>query len=500
MFELFPDQIETVEKTRVAMRKHRRVFVQAPTGSGKTVFAGHIIKTLTGNFYRSWFIAPRNKLVDQASETLTRFGVAHGRITAGNEESKAFQVHVVSLNTVIRRLGNIVREPDFIFFDEAHVHIEQIIKVQEMFQRAFVICLSATPERGDGRGLTEISDTLIEGPQLAELVKLGRLSTPRYFFPPLNGTETLRWNGSECNGDDLAELFAKQRIYGRTIDLYKKHSHGKPCIVFCRRVKDAEEAAKQFRDAGFNFQCVDGSMAKKRLQAIFDGFESGEITGLTSSDLLTYGVDLPTIECLIMMRPTRSVALYFQMIGRGLRNAPGKDGCVILDQVNNIKEFGYPLLERKWDWEGKGSGGITEKLETLIQRQCPEIDFMWCDKRSCVGCPHYTGKDKKQKPIPVIDCELTEYEQQEELFVKQAAIPAYEADLNKTIVECRQVISAPGIAKMVKYAKARGKDWKWVYQSVNTQQHMVNVALLSEIGRAYGYKPGWAWHARKKIK
>lgn len=499
--QLYPDQNELIDDIRSALRKHRRVFVQAPTGSGKTVFSSFIIKRVTENNFRSWFIAPRNKLVDQASDTLTRFGVQHGRIAAGQNESKAFQVHVVSLNTLLRRLSKIIREPDFLIFDEAHVHLGQILTVQEMYPRARVICLSATPERGDGRGLNEIADVLVEGPQLSELVKLGRLSPPRYFFPDLGiDTTTLTWNGTEANADELAELFAKQKIYGRTIDLYRKHSDGKPCILFERRVKSAQYAAAQFREAGYNFQCVDGSMSPKKLQAIFDGFKRGEITGLTSSDLLTYGVDLPTIECLIMLRPTKSVALYFQMIGRGLRLAPGKDACVILDQVNNIKEFGYPLLDRKWNFKGDGSGGIIESEDNTVLRLCPEIDFMYCNKRTCAGCEHNSGKNEKQKPVAVIDCELTEYQHQEEIFIKNAARPAYQEDLDKTIMECRQVITAPAIARMVKYAKALGEDWRWVYGSINQNRHLVNVALVNEIGRAYGYKAGWAWHKVKELR
>lgn len=501
MFDLYPDQDKLIDDTRVALRKHRRVFVQAPTGSGKTVLAGYMIKRITGNNLRSWFVAPRNKLVNQASDTLSKFGVNHGRIDAKHDESKAFQVHVVSLNTLIRRLAKIIREPDFIFFDEAHVNIEQILTVQEMFPRSRVVCLSATPERGDGRGLNEIADTLIEGPQLSELVKLGRLSVPRYFFPDLGiDRGSLSWNGTEVNADELAELYAKQKIYGRTIDLYKKHSDGKPCVLFERRVKSAKFAAQQFRDAGYNFQCVDGSMTEKQLNAIFDGFRRGEIIGLTSSDLLTYGVDLPTIECLIMLRLTRSVALFYQMIGRGLRMAPGKDSCVILDQVNNIVEFGYPLLDRKWNFYGDGSGGVTEKPENTVLRVCPEIEFMWCNKKTCVGCEHYNGKNEKQKPVAVIDCEMQEYKHQEEIFIQRAARPAYQADLDKTIMECRQVITSPAIEKMVRYAKALGKDWRWIYESINKNMHLVNVALVSEIGRQYGYKTGWAWHKVKELR
>lgn len=501
MFELFPDQKKLVDDTRIQLRSHNRVFVQAPTGSGKTVFAAYIIKRLTGNNMRSWFVAPRKKLVTQASVTLSKFGVHHGHIDAKHNESRAFQVHVVSINTLLRRLSKIIRDPDFIFFDEAHVNIDQILAVQEMFPKSKVICLSATPERGDGRGLNEIAEVLIEGPQLSELVKLGRLSVPRYFYPDLGfDRNQLTWNGTEANAGELEELFAKQRVYGRTIDLYRKHSDGKPCILFERRVKSAQFAAQQFRDAGYNFQCVDGSMTGKQLDAIFEGFARGEIVGLTSSDLLTYGVDLPTIECLIMLRPTMSVALFFQMIGRGLRLAPGKDTCVILDQVNNIVEFGYPLLDRKWNFDGNGSGGIVEKPDDTVLRLCPEIEFLYCNKKTCVGCEHNKSKNEKQKPVAVIDCDLQEYKHQEEIFIKRAARPAYQADLEKTIMECRQVITAPAIEKMIIYAKALGKDWRWIYDEINTNMHIINVALVSEIGRQYGHQPGWCWHKTKELR
>jgi len=500
MFNLFPDQLETIQKARVAARTHKRFCIQSPTGSGKTVIFSSMIRSLMRNNYRAWIMLPRKKLLDQASDTLRTFGVPHGRIDATHKESKAFQIHVTSKDTLMRRIGNIIREPDYIIPDEAHVAFDQQIAVAKEFKKARFMAFTATPELPNGRGMNELYTTLVEGPQLSELVKIGRLSTPIYLYPELEGADGLNWLGEEPDADELDVLFSKQKIYGKAIRLYKEHRDGKPAILFSRRVKAAKEAAYQFRDAGYNFECVDGSMSKRALKIIFSGFREKKVTGLTSSDLLTYGVDLPTIEFLIMQKMTKSVRQYFQMCGRGLRASPGKDSCVILDQVNNINEFGYILNRRKWNFYGDGTGGVIEKPEDTVLKLCPEIEFMYCPKKSCIGCPHYSGRDKKQKPVPVVDCNFRQYQHQEELYIKNAARPAYQADLEKTIMECRQVISAPAIKRMVTYAKALGEDWRWIYEKINTRRHMVNVALISEIGRQYGYKPGWAYHKTKELR
>jgi len=489
-------QEKLIDDARVAMREHRHICVQAPTGAGKTVVFAEMIRRITGNSFRSWIVVPRNELLDQSSRSLMAAGVSHGRISAGKSESKAYPVHVVSKDTLTRRYSTIQRHPDFMFIDEAHIALDRQIEISAQFPRARMIGFTATPERRDGRGLSELYGALIKGPDLADLVTRGYLSSPRYFCPPLPGLDTVHRRGVDYDEDELEKLFRERRVYGQAIDMYQRHADGLPAICFCRSVHAAEETAAKFRAHGYRAESVDGTMTAKRRAAILDAFRAGGLNLLTSADLLTYGVDLPITQAIIMLRPTTSTALFFQMVGRGLRTADGKSACVILDHVNNIAMHGHPLQPREWNFSGRETAKEKNKQPPPL-RLCPAIDFLYCDKPSCSGCPHNPG-GTHEKPLPVIDCELKEI-QTEIPVPARADAPAYERRLNEMIAAARTIQPGP-IGDLLTAARVLGHDWRWVYDQVNGLNHVVNVALLSEMGRQLNYKPGWVWHAVKDVR
>jgi len=493
-------QKRIIDEARVSMRSNRHICVQAPTGSGKTVIFTEITRRITGNNLRTWVMVPRNELLDQASKMLKGAGIPHGRIAAGIQESKAFQVHVVSKDTLIRRYDRILKSPDFLVVDEAHIALDRQKEIAAQFDRARLVGFTATPERGDGRGLAELYDDLIQGPSLAELVRLGHLSIPRYFCPPLEGLEDVHRRGTEYKDDDLQALLKERKVYGKAIDMYKRHADGLPCLIFTRSVKSARQTAARFREVGYRSECIDGNMSKVRRAALLDGFRRGQLNILTSADLLTYGVDLPTVSCIIMLRPTLSTALFFQMIGRGLRVAEGKKSCVILDHVNNIATHGHPLKDRAWDFHGRGVTPPAGDPSELAVRLCPELEFLYCDKRSCVGC-ELNKSGRTERPIPVVECELREVEAPENLFPQLPKVgqKEIEARVRGLVSECREAIRPGPIGEFLNIARALGKDWRWVYDEINDQRHLVNIALLTEIGRQLKYKPGWVYHKRKEL-
>lgn len=486
-------QQQMYDDVREAFRRgNRRVMLQAPTGAGKTILVAKIVESSIEMGHNVWFMVPRKELMDQASKAFSGIGLRHNRICPGYEESKAFDVHIVSKDTLNRRIDRVVTPPDFIVIDEAHLALDGYIWIHEQFPQAFILGVTATPERLDGRGLSDLYQCLVYGPTLSELVHKGYLCDIRYFCPPTEGLDTLHRVGVDFDATEVEVLLEKRKIYGKAIEHYKKHADGKPTLVFCKSLKSSEETARHFRDAGYNFENIDGSMSKQKRNALIEGIRTGKLHGITSCELLTYGLDVPRVECVIMLRPTMSKTIYFQSIGRGLRPAIGKDFLVVLDHVGNFQQHGHPFDPYEWNFRGtKKSGGRQEPCEASV-KLCPNIDFLYCDKKTCEGCPHWDGKVKIRKPEEV-DVSLVEILPGTPLHLRpedqQIAI------LERIDAECERISKGgilPGpIGEMLRLSEDVGYDAMWAYRRMNKYSHLINVALLTEIARQKEYKPGW---------
>lgn len=481
----------------------RSVLLQAPTGAGKTIIFSKITE-LARNLgtVPTWIIVPRNELLQQASDSLANIGVAHGLIAAGVQESKAFDIHVVSKDTLIRRLDKIKVPPKFVIVDEAHLALARYLQFFEFFCDTKFLGVTATPERLDGRGLSEMYERLVLGPTIHELISLGFLTDVVYFCPPIQGIENLHRRGTEYDPDELERLLETRKVYGKTIDHYKRHAWGKPALVFCRSIKAADETAQKFNAAGFLFENIDGTMSYKRRKALIGALRTGEIHGLTSCELITYGLDVPRVECIIMLRPTLSRTLFLQMIGRGLRPFEGKQRCVVLDHVGNLQVHGHPLAPYEWNFHGREKPKRKRDSEDVL-RLCPEIDFMYCDKRTCIGCPHnHSGKTIRN--FEFVNAELIEAESPIKLNDRPPEEKREFIDRINHAKTCWHAgdpsIKKGAIGDMLAIANELGRDPMWVYWKLAKDRLTVQVSILHEIARQRGYKPGWAWFKKKMIK
>ena len=243
---LRPYQKQAFHEVRSAFKDHNSVCLQMPTGAGKTVLFSDMVKHAEQKQNKTWILVPRNELLQQASDQLAEIGVNHGIIAAGYNESRAYNVHVVSSNTLIRRWNKIKNHPRFMIIDESHLFFHRQKEIKERFPDTKILGVTATPERLDGLGLNEIYETLIEGPDLKTLIELGFLSPFRYFCPPLEGLDKIHRKGTEYNPDELSELLQKRQIYGDAIRHYRTYADQKPAIVYCRSVNAASETAARF--------------------------------------------------------------------------------------------------------------------------------------------------------------------------------------------------------------------------------------------------------------
>lgn len=378
-----------INQTRGYLRTHDSVLVQAPTGAGKTALAAYMIGSASSRGRRSWFICHRAELVEQTAITFEKVGIQYGTIAAGFPLYPMSPVQICSIDTLKNRLGR-YQPPDLIVWDEAH-HAAAAgwKKVKEFFPKAKHVGLSATPERLDGKGLNELFTAMVKGPAVHWLIEQGFLAQYRAFAPPgpdMSGVHSRM--GDFVRGENEAAM-NKPTITGSAIEHYLRHARGKSSVVFCVSIRHSQAVAAEFRAAGIVAVHLDGTMDKGERKRIIAAFRRGEIQVLTNVDLFGEGFDLPTLEVSILLRPTQSLSLYLQQVGRALRPAAGKQHALILDHAGNIARHGLPDQEREWSLDGRkkkkrgDAGG-----DYIPLRQCPKCYATHAPAPKCPECGH----------------------------------------------------------------------------------------------------------------
>jgi len=516
-------QQDLYNKARDALKKHRAIFLQIPTGGGKTVIDSAICESVYSKGKRAWIVVNRNELLSQTSSHLRKWGVPHGMISSGMQESRAFKIHIVSKDTLIRRYDKIKNFPDLIIFDEGHLYLDRQIEiVSHLPEKCKIISQSATPERLDGRGLSELYETLILGPSIPELTSNGFLSPLKYFAPPIEGLSDLHTKGYDYDEEELESLLERRKVYGEAVLHYGKYGKGKAALIFCRSVKAAYQMAERFKDKGYNFHCIEGKLTDKKRKELISALAKGEIDGLTNADLCTYGLDVPRIEYSASLRPTLSKSLYMQMIGRVLRpfkdpiTGYEKEHAIFMDHCNMVLEHqdsrypGVPLHyvpDIEWNFHGTEKKKKDKTVKNMVM--CPHLDFMYCENPRCASCGHNPDHEIKdaRKPMIEIKTDLQElskpvalsdrpYEERKEI---QDQIGS--AVLEYSTAEKTGVILPGPVGELLRIAESLGYNIMWTYWRLTDESRKtVNIPLLHEIARQKGFKKGWVFFKMQELK
>ena len=374
MIALRPYQQTLIDGIREQYRSGARaVLAVAPTGSGKTVCFAFVTRGAVAKGHRVMILAHRIELVDQISAALGDFDVPHGFIAASYPRSPRLAVQVASTQTLARRLND-TPVPDLIVIDEAHHATARntLGNVLRHYPRARVLGVTATPLRLSGEGLGECFQSLVIGPSVQELIDLGALSQVKVYAPPTIDASGLRISRGDFSTADLAGIADRPTITGDVLDHYRRLACRLPSIAFCVSVEHARHVAQQFTAAGISSAHIDGGMDRDLRRSTIGAFRHGTVKVLTSCDLVSEGFDCPGIVCGILLRPTASVGLYMQQVGRCLRPAPEKQHAIILDHAGNTRRHGLPTEMREWSLEGtERSKRRVEDEPNLSVRVCP---------------------------------------------------------------------------------------------------------------------------------
>lgn len=314
-------QEEIASETLLALKTHMRVVVSCPTGSGKTVTAIHgILPNLSG---RTAWVTHRRELAKQAREYGTSFDV--------------FMIQ-----------GEIVGDYDNIIIDEGHhVCASQYRKLLTRYPAARIIALTATPYRLDGVGLGSCGfSKIVHGPDIYDLTKEETLCPALTYVP--RSESTAAWSPESAAVRIAQTAFTKG-------------------IVFCRSVEEAQKLAKLLSTEGVRADSIDGTTDLKKRAGIFNSFSKGGLKILCNHTIFTEGMDVPNVDLVVLNRHTLSRCLWKQMIGRGLRKAPRKTRCTVLDLAGNSVRHGSVYDREIYDLNGE-----VASTEARTPYECPK--------------------------------------------------------------------------------------------------------------------------------
>ena len=399
MTVLRPYQQRALELLEAAIAAGRRApLLVLPTGSGKTVVACELMRRAVERGERALFLAPRRELVTQASRALAASGVGHGVILAGADAQAGLyaSVHVGSIDTLLARMVRRHRlalaDPHLVVVNEAHLSITRVRqRLLALWPGALRVGLSATPVRKDGRALGLLYDQLIEPATVAGLTEQKYLVPARYFSVSEPDMSRVRVVAGDYHQGEAER--AVLPLVGNVVGTWLERGAGRRTVVFATSIKHSAALCEKFLRCGVAAEHVDATTPQELRDETFRRFSSGQTQVLTNCFLASYGFDLPELSCVILARPTRSLMLYLQMLGRGLRPADGKRDCLVLDHSGAVHCHGFAHEERLWTLEGERALVEHEKsraehgaAEALT---CPECACVFAGARQCPECGYY---------------------------------------------------------------------------------------------------------------
>ena len=404
---------------------------------------------------RVLFLVHRREILDQTITTFKKQKVDLNLTTLG------------MVQTLTRHIENIP-EPRLIIVDEGHRALAKSYqRILKQFPKAIVLLFTATPHRTGRIQLDQIADDIIVGQSIHELTEKGFLAPFRYFQPPDDFDSKLLKRNS--TGDYTAESMQQAmstKIFGHIVKQYKRIADGMQAVVYTYSIDSAVEIARKFNSEGISAVEVDGTTPKEKRYLAVRKFREQEIKILVNVNLFTEGVDLPNVDCVIMARPTASLALYLQFSMRCLNPRPGKT-AIIIDHANNFKTFGYPDDDRDWKQAIKSGKQKSKSLLTDSGISITTCDYCFAVVKASEvkdgKCPICGKPIKVHEAKPVSDVDLVEATKERQNLIHEIV----KSDLLKSVAN-------------------------------KTVSELHTMKELQAYGKLHGYKKGWSFYMAKR--
>lgn len=465
MVKLYPYQKELVHKSRRLISKGSKgVLIQSPPGSGKSFVIAKIAKQATDKGNNVLFIVHRRELVEQIKETFELAGVNNDFTT------------IMTVGKVVNRLDSLPT-PSIVITDETHhSRAATYKKIYNHYENAIRLGFTATPWRMNGKGFTDIYDSIVHGEQVNWLIDNEFLAPFDYYAPNLTDLEALKKSSTGDYTKKSMDDAVSRAIFGDVVKHYKELAKDKKTILYAHSVEASKELAQTFINNGINAVHADAKTSEIEREKIMNEFKSGDIEVLCNVDLVSEGFNVPDCSCVILVRPTASLVLYLQQSMRALRYQKDKKATII-DHVGNFSFHGLPNDEREWTINGRDKK--TRKNNT--ENETPIKQCLYCHMinhakvRFCSGC----GEE-----FPIEDNEMKVIED-----AKLEKIDTFKIETNYESVRFKKEFGSKKVSELETiddyylFAKARGYKDAWIkFQRPELERmswprfnHMINV-------------------------
>ncbi|MGL4229084.1 MAG: DEAD/DEAH box helicase, partial [Tannerellaceae bacterium] len=361
---LRPYQIDNKARIYDFWHTGRSVMLQMPTGTGKTRLFVSIVKDLhnwsrqNNTNVKVLLLAHRKELIQQIVQNVNiKYNLSHGIIAAQSPEQREYDIQIGSVPTLTRRLeGWSDKDFDVIIIDEAHhVKADSYNRILQEYPNAKILGVTATPYRLNGAGFRQEFEQLIVSDPVSEFIKKGYLCQYDYFsITPDSNTQKAIESISKfaLDGDyldsALAEVIDTEGVRTNIVHTYLNYANGKKGLVYTINRAHNEHVCKLFNAKGIAAKAIDSQTDLRERQAIVEAFRNGEFQVLCNVNIFSEGFDCPDVEFIQLARPTKSLSMFLQQIGRGLRVADNKPKAIFLDNVGLYNRFGLPSATRNW--------------------------------------------------------------------------------------------------------------------------------------------------------
>lgn len=436
---------------------HRSVLLQLATGAGKTRIAAEICRMAQAKRTNVLFLAPRRELITQAAQAFSRQGLWPGIIMAGEPMKRTAELQVASFDTLHARAIRSDRmklpEAGLVIVDEAHLSLAETRKaIIEHYREARIIGLTATPARADGRGMGELYDDLVMGPSIRHLTDEGHLVPLRYFAPTEPDLSALRMNrDGDYAETGLARRMDTPQLVGDIVDNWLRIARHRLTVVFCVNRAHSRHVRDRFLAEGIRAEHLDGETPTEERAAILARVASGETQVLCNVFVASYGLDIPALDCAVLARPTKNIALYLQTIGRVMRTADRKVDALVIDHAGAVKENGF--VDEFIPWSLEAEGKVKDRKLSLSREAaepkpltCARCQAQFKGRRECPACGYA-------------------------MLPPTASIPTHQADL-------------------VELERAKRKD----NREATWGEKQAFMAGLKAFAAEHGHKEGWVAH------
>lgn len=459
MIEFRPYQSENIEQLRAAVADgSKRILYVAPTGAGKTIVAAQLIAGAVAKGRHVLMVAHRRELIGQAYKKLADIGIRAGTILSGDpRRDDDAPVQVGSIQTLhtraIRSSELQLPKADLLIIDEAHrIRARSYRQLLDAYPNAVVIGLTATPCRGDGRGLGNVFDTMVQCPAVQQLIDLGYLVRTVIYAPSTPNLVGVRIRAGDYVEDQLTERMDRPQLVGDIVSHWHRLAGGRKTVVFASSVAHSQHIADEFTASGVAAAHLDGNTPLTLRSEMLARLSRGDLTVITNCAVLNEGWDQPDVSCCVLARPTRHMGLYRQMVGRVLRPFPGKNHALVLDHAGAT--FQHGRVEDHVEWTLDEDKRAEAPAHAHRQQTGSRSRLMTCHKchavrmagEPCPQCGWYP--EARAEPVEIIDGEL---------------------------------------ARVDRQGRVHPRDWS------NFDKMKFHGELIW-IQRERGYQPGWVWH------